>query len=72
MLFIPFGSCDAPKPGCVGAITRPPLASASSTGAAGSMPMLGCRNRMGLAVAALDRLDLHAGDHKRRMRVGGP
>src|SRR5215204_5980389 len=44
---MPFGSCEVPKPGCDGAMTRPPLASSASTGVAGSMPMPGCRNRIG-------------------------
>src|SRR5476651_2032694 len=44
---MPFGSCDVPKPGCDGAMTRPPLASSVNTGAAGSMPMPGWRNRIG-------------------------
>src|SRR5215204_3825106 len=44
---MPFGSCEVPKPGCDGAMTRPPLASSVSTGASGSMPMPGWRNRMG-------------------------
>src|SRR4029079_13094383 len=42
-----FGNCEVPKPGCDGAMTRPPLASSASTGAAGSMPMPGCRNKIG-------------------------
>src|SRR3954464_10020595 len=44
---MPFGSWEVPKPGCDGAMTWPPLASAVSTGAAGSMPMPGWRNRIG-------------------------
>src|SRR6185295_11285455 len=44
---MPFGSCEVPKPGCDGAITRPPRASAASTGASGSMPMPGCKKRIG-------------------------
>src|SRR6187455_2580598 len=44
---MPFGHCEVPKPGCDGAMTRPPLASSVSTGAAGSTPIPGCRNRIG-------------------------
>ena len=47
---MPFGNCEVPKPGCDGAMTRPPLASSCSTAASGSMPMPGCRNRIGRPV----------------------
>src|SRR5256885_1062994 len=47
---MPLGNCEMPNPGCDGAMTRPPLASPASTGAAGSMPMPGCRNRIGRAL----------------------
>src|ERR1700683_4918667 len=44
---MPLGSSERPNPGCVGAITRAPLASASIAARAGSMPFSGCRKRSG-------------------------
>src|SRR5258708_26004131 len=44
---MPFGSCDVPKPGCEGAMPRPPLASRVSTREAGWVLARGWRNRIG-------------------------
>src|SRR5258707_14552793 len=44
---MPCGSCEVRKPGCEGAMRRPPLASSVSTGAAGTMQMPGWRKRIG-------------------------
>ncbi len=57
---MPFGNCEVPKPGCDGAMTRPPLASSVEHGRGRIDADAGMQEQDRAALTALDGFDGHA------------